>query len=456
MGTNIYDPRYKRQIRGERFMRMLPLNVVMAARISGPVEIGSLKTALNQLRRRHALLAVRVEEDRDRVAWYRTDGVPEFAVDVIARESDDSWMGTALDQLRTSFPMERGPLVRFALVHSPDRSELVVCGHHVVCDGVSLTYLVRDILLHLADPDREAEVLDPPPPIDETTVPNPPKTNFIVKKFIELANRRWERDDISFGEEDLEKLHRAYWEKNAGARLMAWELGEPETSALAERCRAEKVTVNSALWTAFLAAQRDVQGEGKPYFSRAGMAISLRDRLGTSPGEALGFYASSLMFSLKYRPGAGFWDAARRAHGIIKSSLAKTNLFKMLIAESLSPTIADSLYFQKYGLLDNKISARLLKKMEWDTIALGYAITNVGKIDIPRDYGPRKLESVFGPAVYSDVDEKIVGVVTATGKLSCVMTFNADIVSEEAARQIKELATGSLLKACQGPGDAEL
>ena len=97
--------------------------------------------------------------------------------------------------------------------------------------------------------------------------------------------------------------------------VLAWDLAESATSALVERCRREQVTVDSALWTAFLAAQYRVQGDSEAFRSQAGMAVSTRDGLSVPVGDALGFYASSLTAELKHDPRASFWDGARTCSG---------------------------------------------------------------------------------------------------------------------------------------------
>ncbi len=91
---------------------------------------------------------------------------------------------------------------------------------------------------------------------------------------------------------------------------------------------------------------------------------------------------------------------------VVSNELARTNLFKMLSADLVHPTLLDSLYFSKYGLLDEAMPKRLLRKMGWHKVTYGYAITNVGRFDIPIVYGPLKLEAVYGPSVYSDAKRK--------------------------------------------------
>jgi hypothetical protein len=245
----------------------------------------------------------------------------------------------------------------------------------------------------------------------------------------------------------MQRLHHLFWEKNGDQKLLAWTTSEEMSTALVLRCREEKVTVNTALWTAFLAAQHDVQDTVKSYQHRSALAVNTRDKLTVPVGEAFGFYASSLTVQLKYAFRKSFWENARRLHKKIRTSLEKTEIFRMLIAELMSPTLLDSLYFSKYGLIENKISERLLKRMGWDRITYGHAITNVGRMDIPTEYGPLLLDTVYGPSFYSDVEEKIVGVITVGGRISFMLTYNKVIISTDIAEKIQDTVMNYLAHA---------
>ena len=437
--TTTYNPQFKRRMTApERVLLMLPLNVVMVTKIKGEVKVERLAAVLDSLRKRHALLAVRVVIDENDMAWYVTENVPEFTINAIPRQTEDQWLQTVVDESKKSLPIETGPLVRFSLLYSPEGSDLVICAHHAICDGMSLTYLFRDILQQLAEPDRAVEVLPEPPAITRDTVPSPPSANFVAKGVIGLFNKLWARQNVRFDSDDLKQLHRVFWEKNQDAGLLAWESSVAETEALVARCRAEKVTVNTALWTAFLAAQYEIQGDAEPYRASAGLAVSTRDKLNVPVGEALGFYAASLTAQLEYDADRTFWDSARSIHKEIGNSLAKTNIFRSLSAELLAATLLDSLYFSKYGLIKSRLSDKLVQQMNWQGTSYGYSITNVGRIKIPTSYGQYQIESVYGPFVYSDVNEKTVGVITVGDKVTFLMSFNQAIVTPHTAEAIRD------------------
>jgi NRPS condensation-like uncharacterized protein len=419
----------------------------MAARIRGHINQEQMSSTVEKLRSRHALLAVRINVDEDDMAWYTTKDVPPLPLRSIERKTDSQWLDVALEEYKTPFPMETGPLVRFAVAHSDEVSELIICGHHAICDGISLTHLIRDILSYLARPSDAVESLPAPPAVDFETVPNPPKKNPIANAVISLINRAWRKKNLRFDFDLMEKLHYCYWQENSDIRQFAWQLSEAETSKLVKCCKEKGITVNSLLWAAFLVAQDRVQGSEESFRNRAGLAISTRDKLKVPVGESFGFYASSHRVVLRKYQGKPFWDAARNIHEKLRRSIDSADPFKMLSATWLCPTLIDSLYFIKYGFSTNRISSKLLKKMMWDKVNYGCVITNVGRVDIPTAYGDLQLEAVYGPLVYSDVNEKTVGVITVGNRATFWMSYNESVIDSGTATQFRDVVQELLRKA---------
>lgn len=442
-----FEPDFERPMGAERATLMLPLHVVMVSRIRGHIDLEEMRSTVEKLRSRHALLAVRVIIAEDDIARYTTKNVPPLPFRIIERKTNSQWLDVALEEYKTSFPMETGPLLRFVLIHSEEVSELIICGHHAICDGISLTYLIRDILRHLERPSSDIESLPVPPAVDFETVPNPPKNNPIANTVINLINRTWRKKNLHFDFNLMEKLHYCYWKENSGIRQFTWKLSEAETSKLVICCREKGITVNSLLWAAFLVAQDRVQGSDEAFRNRAGLAISTRDKLKVHVGESFGFYASSHRVVLKKYQGKSFWDAARTIHEQLRRSIDSAEPFKMLSATLLYPTLIDSLYFSKYGFSTHRVSNKLLKKMMWDKVNYGCVITNVGRVDIPTAYGALQLEAVYGPLVYSDVNEKTIGVITVGNRATFWMSYNESVIDSGTATQFREVVQELLREA---------
>ena len=215
---------FRRKIVGERIMLMLPFNVVLVGRVRGTVNPSEVATALEQLRLRHPLMAVRVQIEEDGTGVFLGQGVPPIQVRVESRRSEDWWLAHVEKELRTSFPIETGPLVRCTLIHSERVCEILLCAHHAICDGMSLGYLLRDLLKCLSEPKREFAGSVVPPPIDRSTVPTPPSANAIQQFIMGLINKRWAARGIQFDESDRRRMHEAFWRRNTRMQLLAGRL----------------------------------------------------------------------------------------------------------------------------------------------------------------------------------------------------------------------------------------
>ena len=102
------------------------------------------------------------------------------------------------------FEFETHPAIRFVLVQSPERSELIILCHHIICDGISLAYLARDLMVHLGEPAREVEVLPAPRPIDLDNLPGDVSQPGLVKFLIGRMNRTWAKEAVFFDQEDYQ------------------------------------------------------------------------------------------------------------------------------------------------------------------------------------------------------------------------------------------------------------
>jgi hypothetical protein len=329
-------------------------------------------------------------------------------------------------------------------------SELIILCHHIICDGLSLACLARDLMAHLGDPDRAVEVLPDPVVVDRDTMPVDVALNPVARLFINRINRQWERDKVVFDEEDYRAINEAYW---AGYehRILSIELTEAETVALVERCRREGVTVNSALTAAFVGAQCRVEGE-KPYHSSVAVAANVRDRLRKSAGEVMGFYAGMVILKHKYDGRLSFWENARRLHKKVRPLFTDKGLFGQFLTWCyLDSAILEAIHFKKLGRLVAPLHPRYQKLSAFggrdevvrsilrregqeslDRVFLGTAVTNLTRMDFPTHYGALELERLIlqpGGGFPLATVNLVLGAVTCGGKLSLVVEY-AEVANE--------------------------
>ncbi len=468
MQNNPHQKIYERKVTGaERFFSHSPFSTVtMVARIKGDVRADSLKDAIRKVQQRHILLRVRIKEDLERAPWFTTAGVGEIPVEIVPRASDDDWIAVHAEGCKLPYEFETRPAIRFILVYSPAVSELIILCHHMICDGMSLAYLARDLMYHLGNPAAQVETLPAPEPISLGNLPDGLAPSGLVKFFINRIKRNWAEEIVFFDQGDYEALNRAYW-ANFQHKILSVELSEAETSALVARCRKEGVTVNTALITAFSGAQNNVVGE-KPHHAETVSAVSLRDRLPHPPGEGMGYYALGLQVNYKYNPDSGFWENARKYHKKIKANLSDKKVFGDLPAFLLMDSnIYEALNFKKLGALlepdsphykklhgfsqRQDVVVRLLQRAKMETLdtkLLGPAVTNLGRLDFPKNYGDLELDRLIMqpggafPLVHVDM---VIGALTCVGKLSLVVEYAEEAVDSETMGKIKDKAMDYLL-----------
>lgn len=461
------NPKYERKITSmERVLFYSPFSIVtMVARIRGDITVDHLLNAVDKVQERHTNLRARIKKDKDGEPWLTTENVKEIHIEIINRTGDDHWIRVQEEASRTPFKFDERSAIRFILVYSPNVSELIILCHHVICDGLSLAYLARDLMIHLGDPMLEAEVLPDPVPIALDNLPENVGINPVMRFFINRINKQWRKDRAVFDQEDYKNINEAYWNQ-AQHRIMPIELTEAQTKALVQRCRDEKVTVNSALTTAFVGASQIIQA--KPELSNIGIAGNLRESLEKPPGEAMGFFAGALSLDFTYDSVRGFWDNARRLNEKVQPLYTNKNMFKEGIGWCyLDSGILEAINFKKLGGLVESDATRYEKlstyskkedvvssilkreKMEsLDKIIMGTAITNLTRMDFPRNYGKLELDRLImnpgGAFPLSNIN-MVLGAVTCSGKLSLLMEYDERRASTETMEKIRDKASEFLL-----------
>lgn len=461
--------KYERKVTGgEGFFALSPFSTVtMVARIKGNITEEMLKNAVAKVQQRHTLLRVRIIEDDQHALWFTSEGVGEIPIDIVPRKSEDDWIKLHADYSKIPYEFDTRPAIRFVLIQSPEISELIILCHHMICDGMSLAYLARDLMVHLGDPSAAVEVLPDPAPITLDNLPSEVSIPGLVKKIIQRIKDQWAEEIVFFDQEDYETLTKTYWD-NYDHEIFPIELTEEETSAVVARCKKEGITVNSAITAAISGALTFVEGE-KSHNAQTVVATSLRDPLPNPPGEAMGYYAQGVQLKLKYNHKKSFWDNARKYHKKIRPNFTNkkmfgdlpmylmmdSNLYSVLSFKNLGGLVSPEArrYEKLSGFAKREdVIVRLLQRAKMDSLdakLMGPAITNLGRVDFPRTYGDLELDRLLMqpggafPLVHVDI---VLGAVTCSGKLSMILEYTPAAVETTAMEKIKDKTLEYLLQ----------
>jgi NRPS condensation-like uncharacterized protein len=459
--TNDSKP-YRREVAGEerRILFSPTIHISLGLRLRGQISEDELKNAVEKMLVTYPLFGARFEWNDEGVHWSTTEEAAEVPVKIYNRESDHSWIQVLNEEHEIPIRLSEGPLTRFILVKGNDVSELIAFCHHSISDGRSLEYALREVLLHLIDPNREPPGYPTAPPQTLAILPSGVSMGKLRSVMINQINKKWEEEKTVFDEEDLLNVWEAFW-KNSEYHIETIEFDEDATQKLIETCRSNDVTLNSTLVMALAKARIDAIGryDGK---AKLGTAVDLRKKLGVDCSDAVGYYAGSSLLQLKYNEKSSFWDNVRKYHKEITKHLKGSSIFDGTLTYSLlDPTLIDAILFLILGEQIEPHQSRYTKISEFarkmdglvakqlkrtEEIAPDLLSTNLGKLGLPEGIPGLQIERAYFTPSSSFATELVMGVATAGGKLTVTLNYYKGYVDGEKIRNVRDRAEEILRK----------
>ena len=126
-------------------------NLVRAFRITGPLDVSALTSAIRAVVRRHESLRTvfeSVEGEAQQIVLPDIDvAVPIVTVNGLSEnDREKQALHIASEEGKKPFDLTRGPLLRALLVQmSPQKNLLVLAMHHIITDGWSISILFREL-----------------------------------------------------------------------------------------------------------------------------------------------------------------------------------------------------------------------------------------------------------------------------------------------------------------------
>ena len=412
----------------------------MIAKIQGRISNQEIDAALKKILAKYPITGTRFELDSDGNCWLIPTDLSKLPVTILDERNAEQWMQIAEEEQRHIFNYETGPMIRFTLMRSDDKTTLIVTCHHSIGDGLAICFLLSDVLHFIAEPDSELGTISDPTLSAEQVIPLKSTGNILQRMGIWNYNRKWKKSGVSFNFQDYRRLFDEYWRRiKHGNRVAAVDLQRDELQMLVQNCKQNQVTVNTALVTAMLAVQLEQRGDSE-INRKVVIPVNLRERYNVRAEKTFGFFALGNTVEYKHDETLGFWENARKFQKLVAPKIGdeELNRSRSPITRLISPFLVDSLSFAKYGLLNNSISNSILKKTGLSEKISTLAVTNLGVVKMPEAYGHLKLDSIYGPCVFSDFTEKIVGVTTVNNKLTITVNYNEQTIdSSEVAQFLK-------------------
>ena len=428
---NMIRDQFRRKLTSqELLLRNHP--VIIAGTLNGNLLPLDVQNAIQEIQKKYMLLRVKIEKICNQY-YFVEDSNIEIPFTTGEYTEDGNWIEFIQSMVKKSFNLQNSLLLQIVFLKSQslNKVKLILIADHAICDGKSISFLIRDLLLCIEG--EKIGFLKHPPEMKENIFPTNVRLNSIEKFVLKKLNAKWEDQKISFDHHDFECIFEGFWRK-INYEINVLEFNQTDTQKLINYCKQNHISVNSFITTAILRAHLEILGNKDEYYGNINTAVNIRDSTKPKIGEHLGLYARGIDISYKYDLNLTFIKNAKVIHDKVQKNLTLKNVFKpFLLLNSLSHGLNEALMVKKLGKYAAEEHSRykkiidfvqqkdmvktLIKKRESDKISKNFIITNIGKLDLKIDYSNFNLESINFIPPSAFIAKHVIGVATANNRL---------------------------------------
>jgi hypothetical protein len=404
-------------------------NVVTYAEVDGPLDPEAVRRALATLQARYPRLGTTIETP--------AGGEPRFRRTsslLGLRVATGEWIAEVNAELEERFTEGQAPARCVLVPHGEGRTMLLFVFNHAVGDGMSATFIVRDLLAAVAgDGAAASRALVPSRdfgPVEELLTPRGGAVRIL-----------WEVLKMTFRIVKKGLPHQIPKDARVAARerrtrFTSVKVDGALAQALVERARKEQTTVHCALAAALSLAVADELPAVKSVRIDCLSAVNVRKDLNAPVEDAMGMFAASVPVVFQVARGDELWAASRRARADLAASLER----------------GEQLYLVPYLAWMGRQFARLARKRGVDKAAkflegLGsptFALSNIGVVSLPTTYGALALRSIGFCAGAGFTNHFSCFVSTLDGVMCWSFVWMAPLIGDERAGRIMRAARARL------------
>ncbi|MEM7725186.1 MAG: condensation domain-containing protein [Cyanobacteria bacterium P01_A01_bin.45] len=427
------------------------LNIIIISRISGFINPSIFTKAISLAQIRHPRLnnrIVRIDNNLHFVNGNIENSTINLPINIVETVNFEELQNIVLQESNQKIESDKY-LARFTLIKSEnnlDKNYLITTIHHAIADGLSSINLHSDIFTYydkitLSEDISSIESLDVLPSVVEL-IPN----LFVNNSFTKFINYSKSYSKSALFTVKLKLKEILHQPKSLGAKkhvpiesrrtgVICRQLESDLTQKIINSCRQQNTTVNSALNAAILKAVAEKINSDLNIKGRNSIRLScqtyvdLRKRLKPSiANENLGILTSFINLFYTIKTQAPFWNLAKDI---------KKNLDFFSNRNDIYYPILMSKIIAKYYLSNPK------------EIPVSIVMTNVGKVNIPENYGSLKLEEIsFIPTIRALRGVLGLAISTFNRKMFLNFMFSEPSISQETAEEIANQTIFHLTEAC--------
>ena len=409
-----------------RLSEAASLNVAMIARVQGQLTPTVIRRALNVLQRQHGFLQVRVKNTPHGLIFL-SDGVPEIPLEM-ANAEQDGWEPLVEAEINRPISWRVGPLARCVCIkHSDGQQHLVLTFHHVIGDGMSGVYLVRDLLTAVASAhlrDSSIEQFRAPAAMDQR-LPVYARGWYGWGRGLayQVVNKI---ADLRFGLPARIRMDMAVPPDGRRVRIISREFASSISDEILRRSRREGTTVHAALSAAMCLAVVDDMKSTQPVSVKFRTPVNVRQELEPGVGDDVGFFASMAFYRGRVAAQDNFWQLARRMRAHVKRDV-----------ERGLPCVLIRLMPMLYRLLRaDQLTDQEFMWRWYEATPSTCGITNIGRLDIATQYGEVQLEALHFAVALSALADFSCTVSSLSGRLHCNFMCPEPVLSTSHAEEL--------------------
>ncbi len=356
---------------------MADSNLVWVVRLQGGFSLQQLRSALERVQRKHPALRALIHKELDGL-YYEEDCAPEIPLRIVPRTAEDTYQGECKTELTTVLAYNQ-PLLRVVWLQSELENDLLLTASHRICDAMSMFTLVKEILWALHN-EEELTTYAPVSTRDIIGDYQPPQL-WKSKFAVWLMNGLLKLIPSSGHAPDTEERH------------SEWTVDRVLSDALRQRCKAEGVSIHSALTAALERALFVIFGKRMfPRWILSPMDLR-RGRFAALKGDTV-FSGAGNFKIYTQPPEVDFWTRARAINDEISRKVEQEIL-----------DIPGRFYFlEKLRPLSSGQTQFLVRLVDWmmqigDAVGFngnwnGFGLSNLGNTTIRESDSPLRLKDL--------------------------------------------------------------
>lgn len=412
-----------------------PFTSVFTIKLAGCLEEERLREALARVQAKHPLLRCLIEDAAGGPRFVLQEKPQPIPLRIIERKGEDDWQFEVRREWVTPFRADSEPLIRMVWLQSGGVHELMLVGHHCLCDGHSGINLLRELLNIYDQPEQNLWPYDTLSGVEDIV----PSDLLRDSGFRRRVRRKAAMLRLGVS------LKRLLSRGTAAPKIAPvqmyfhrWRIDRDPLLALTERCREEDVTVLAAMSIAFMQAFRDVCGARA--LNKAYTMVNARRFMPQLRMDALFGVVPGIPLRMKDLPppqeiaARSFWTRARavKADMTLRIDRLGSGLYSYLIA-------LESMHDKYERLIADTESAPAVRHI---------TLSNMGRIDLPQRYRDFRLETVYSPLVMvSPTPANTVVLSSFAGEMELAIVSDVQSLPYAKAQAIEQRAM-EILRTC--------